>query len=65
MLSNIINLILLTGFILSILNIIKMIFQYIPIISNGLSYKPSDKEIFLFGLSISYIGAYIIKGLGI
>jgi len=61
MLENLINLILLVGFILAVLNIIKTIFQYIPIIRQGIKYKPTDKEIFLIGLSIAYSIAISIK----
>lgn len=65
MLNSLINLVLLTGFILAILNITKSAFQFIPIIRGGLNYKPSSQEIFLLGLSIAYVVAFIIKGFGI
>lgn len=65
MLNSLINLVLLTGFILAILNIAKSAFQYIPIIKDGLNYKPTSQEIFLLGLSVAYMVAFIIKGFGI
>jgi hypothetical protein len=65
MLENIINLIVLTGFILAILNIVKSAIQYIPIYKANLNYQPSNQEMFLLGLSIAYIIAFIIKGFGV
>lgn len=65
MLENIVNLILLTGFILAILNIIKSVFQLLPIFKQGLTYELTNQEVFLIGLSIAYMIAFIIKGFGI
>jgi|AntRauTorckE6833_2_1112554.scaffolds.fasta_scaffold09286_5 hypothetical protein len=65
MVISLINIVLLTGFILGILNIIKNVFQFMPIIRGGLNYKPTSQEIFLLGLSIAYVIAFTIKGFGI
>jgi hypothetical protein len=60
-----VNLVLLTGFILAILNIVKSAFQLIPIIRRGEVYVPNTQEVFILGLSIAYMIAFIIKGFGI
>tara|TARA_R110000796_G_scaffold19237_5_gene57804 strand:+ start:4219 stop:4416 length:198 start_codon:yes stop_codon:yes gene_type:complete len=63
--SELINLFLLTIFIMSVLNIIKSVFQIIPFIKQGIKAPISSIDMFLIGLSVAYMIAFIIKGLGV
>jgi hypothetical protein len=63
--TELINLFLLTAFIISVLNIIKNVFQIMPFIREGKKAPISSIEMFLFGLSLAYMIAFIIKGFGI
>jgi hypothetical protein len=55
----------LTIFIMSVLNIIKSVFQIIPFIKQGIKAPISSIDMFLIGLSVAYMIAFIIKGLGV
>lgn len=52
-------------FILSILNVIKNVFYVIPYIKAGVKYQIKDKEMFLLGLSLSYIISCVVNGISI
>ena len=62
MVKDVINLFLLVGFFLAILNIIKNVFQVIPFLREGKKMSITPIEMFLFGLSMSYMIALTIKG---
>jgi hypothetical protein len=63
--SQLINLFLLTIFIMSILNIIKSVIQLMPFIRRGIKAPISSIDMFLIGSSVAYIIAFIIKGTGV
>lgn len=62
MVIEIINIFLLVGFFLAILNIIKNVFQAIPFIRENKKMSITSIEMFLFGLSVAYVIALTIKG---
>jgi|AntRauTorckE6833_2_1112554.scaffolds.fasta_scaffold00695_23 hypothetical protein len=63
--EELVNKILVVVLVLSILNVLKHIFFAVPYLKTNTRYKINNKEMFLLGLSISYIITCILNGISI